>query len=27
VLIGVIPFLAGDALKGIAVYYIGERIK
>ncbi len=27
VLIGVIPFLAGDALKGIAVYYIGERIE
>ena len=27
VLIGVIPFLVGDALKGIAVYYIGERIK
>lgn len=27
VLIGVVPFLAGDALKGIAVYYIGERIE
>ena len=27
VLIGVVPFLAGDALKGVAVYYIGERIE
>lgn len=26
VLLGVVPFLAGDILKGIATYYIGERI-
>ena len=27
VLLGVVPFLLGDALKGVAVYYIGERIE
>ncbi|WAI01541.1 biotin transporter BioY [Methanogenium organophilum] len=26
VLLGVVPFIAGDALKGIATYIIGERI-
>ncbi|MBT8507816.1 biotin transporter BioY [Methanomicrobiaceae archaeon CYW5] len=27
ILLGVVPFLIGDALKGVAVYYIGERIE